>query len=93
MKIGDKIYYNDGAYPLNPGQSWYYPIDGVKTQLHPNMVFKAPGGDILFIDLVIDKTGNVDLDFYGLGPYVGGWKSVLPAPNWTNLWTSVPYKP
>jgi len=96
MTINGVEYKDDGAYPLMPGQSWYYPVDGVKTQLHDDQVFKVPGKYGFYGDVTIDKKGNVDLDFYGLGPilnFIYGWQDHLPAENWTNLWNSKPYKP
>jgi len=96
MTINGVEYKDDGAYPLMPGQSWNYPVDGVKTQLHDDQVYKVPGKYGFYGDVTIDKEGNVDLDFYGLGPFLDifyGWQDQLPAENWRNLWNSKPYKP
>jgi RHS repeat-associated protein len=94
-------YLQDGAYPLGPGQSWYHPVDGVKTSLYSNKVFRLPDSG----DVTIDKNGNVDLDYYGFGSLVPhiprmeyGWldKKPLykgkPADNWGNLLKSNPYR-
>jgi hypothetical protein len=56
-------------------------------------VFKVPGKYGFYGDVTIDKDGNVDLDFYGIGPFYNGWRDTLPAENWEDLWNSQPYKP
>jgi RHS repeat-associated protein len=85
--------YHDGAYPLWPGQSWYQPIDGVKTSLYTDKVFKVKGGRFgLNGDVTIARNGQVDQDFYGLGGVVGGWRG-LPDSNWQALMDSQPHIP
>lgn len=93
MIIDSEKYLDDGAYPLGPGETWNYPVDGVKTGLYENKVFKIPGKLGFNGTVVVDINGSVDLDFYGIGDLYNGWLSELPAPNWTNLWNSVPCLP
>jgi RHS repeat-associated protein len=93
---GEK-YSEDDFYALGPGEKWYHPVDGVKTEFYQDQVFKVPGDYGLYGDVTVDLNGDVDLDFYGFGPilskYYVGWKtrSELPDKNWEALFLSVPY--
>jgi hypothetical protein len=99
MVVNGVTYKDGGAYPLEPGGKWHYPVDGVKTHLHSDQVFKVPGKFGLYGDVTIDINGKVDLDFYGAGPILsrvhGGWhtSTELPAANFKALFESVPFKP
>jgi hypothetical protein len=93
MTINGVTYLDGGAYELAPGQSWNYPVDGVKTHLHSDQVFKIPGKFGFNGDVTIDINGQIDLDFYGFGRLYNGWRDTMPAENWQNLWDSQPYKP
>ena len=93
MTVGGVTYNESGAYPLYPHNAWNYPIDGVKTHLHSDQIFKVPGQMGFYGSVIIDKQGQVDLDFYGFGEFYGGWKNTLPGANFLKLWNSRPYKP
>lgn len=94
MTVGGVKYDENGAYALPPHKTWDHPIDGVKTHLNPNQVFKVPGKMQIPGKVIIDTKGEVDLFFYGLSSFAdSGWKSSSPGTNWNNLWNSKPYKP
>jgi RHS repeat-associated protein len=89
-----------GAYPIAPGTSLYAPIDGVKTTGSPDgTVFRVPNGG----KVQVDKDGQVDLDYKGVGdvlqrvpsmvPKAGNYGNVAPPDsNWNALNNSQPKK-
>jgi hypothetical protein len=68
-------YYNDGAYPLKPGESWYYPIDGLSVpHIELNQVLKIINGIQVTVgnsdyDLNYPNTSSIFIQFFR-----GGWK-------------------
>lgn len=47
MTIDGKKYENGGSYPLSPGKSWFYPIDGVTVpQIRKEEVYKSNNGTV-----------------------------------------------
>lgn len=65
------------AYPIDPNSDLYAPIDGVKTSLYKNAVFKVTDGN----KVEINNGGHVSISKYGGGTktmgqlILGGWNS------------------
>lgn len=81
MIINGQEYSYKKAYRLGPGQSWYYPVDGVKTpRTSINKVHKLPDG----FSVTIDKEGNADIDNFPDSMYYYG-EVELPDDSWQSL--------
>ena len=63
MTINKFEFKSNGAYPLTPGQSWNYPVDGVATKKYNDNVFKIPNTGTV----IVTSEGGFNLDFYGFG--------------------------
>lgn len=101
MIIDGVQYENNRAYPLYPGESWYYPVDGVKTHVRPNELFKVPGKRSwgTFGQTEVSPDGSVDFDAYGVGDALTlpgikwGWLFSPPDNDWRDLFHKTAYKP
>ncbi|MFA8300548.1 MAG: hypothetical protein ACEPOV_10330 [Hyphomicrobiales bacterium] len=91
--ISGKEYHYNQAYPIKPGESWNYPVDGIKTG--EGEVIKFPAMDHWDVDIEIRPGGGLEFSSWIYEKIVdsgirAGELDIAPDESWDDLFNSDP---